>query len=637
MNIKKIVAAFTAAAALVVSAPFAALPNATASAVSSDFTDSGIPSAQADISVIEEPDRLKTDTVTATAKIGDTELASDKIIVNEKGRSVTIVVPNDAEPEQISATIAFTAIKGSDKSEVQVSTTDNMLWWGEHDFRVTMPDDDTSGWDFFVYVVTEQGYKEHTVHTSVEMIGYDDNEPAHELQYIYTTEKKARSETFNDCDTSLMLHDGDKVMTGTPVYVVNAHRNSGRFGIKICDDKDNEIPLNNIVVTDWKGENRSYTYFFVPEGGLFFAPEGGVNICETHTRTYSARYTINNREYGTVKRIYDDGHESDISENIFYYGAEDETFEYSLTPNKGYSAVMTVKDYDGNIIPVTKGENNKYSFTMPAKDVKITIDFVEISQPEPDDSSDTSTSSSDSSDTSSSSPDSSDTSTSTPDSSDTSTSTPNSSDTSTSTPDSSDTSTDSTSAVGTIDDTPASSDTSTSTPAVTEKEFKPTITDTNLNDEQKRVLGGITVTDTNGAFDDDVVMNIAPGQSENRLFSFNITFTKDGKEVQPKNSVTVKVPVPEALKDKKIYVFHNENGRKVLVNSEVKDGFVIFSADHFSEYILSADNLAETGSTETTASTNTPSNNPDTGVAVAAVPVVIAISTAVIIIAKKKK
>ena len=56
------------------------------------------------------------------------------------------------------------------------------------------------------------------------MIGYDDNEPAHELQYIYTTEKKARSETFNDCDTSLMLHDGDKVMTGTPVYVVNAHR-----------------------------------------------------------------------------------------------------------------------------------------------------------------------------------------------------------------------------------------------------------------------------------------------------------------------------------------------------------------------------------------------------------------------------
>lgn len=617
MNIKKIAAAFTAAAALVVSAPFAALPKATASAVSSDYTEGGVPSAQSDISVVEEPYYLKTGTVTATAKVGDTELASDKVIVNEKGRSVTIVVPNDVEPEQISTTIAFTAIKSSDKSEAQVSGTDNMRGWGAHyDFFVTVPDDHMSGWYFFVYVVTESEYTEHTIHFTVQTTGYDDDEPAHELQYIYTTEKKARSETFNDCDTSLMLHDGDKVMTGTPVYVVNAHRNNGRFGINIYDDKDNEIPLNNNVVTDWKGENRSYVFFFVGES------EGDVDICETHTRTYSARYTINNREYGTVKKIYDDGHESDISENISYYGVEDETFEFSLTPNKGYSAVMTVKDYDGNIIPITKGENNKYSFAMPAKDVKITIDFVEISQPEPDDSSDTSASTPDSSDTSASTPDSSDTSASTPDSSDTSTSTPDSSGTSTSTPDSSDTST----------STP-----STSAPAVTEKEFKPTLTDTGLNDEDKRVLSGITVTDANGAFDDDVIMNITPGQSENRLFSFNITFTKNGQEVQPKSSVTVKVPVPEALKGKNIYVFHVENGRKVLVRSEVKDGFVIFSADHFSEYIISSEKLAEAETSAGTSTPITPANNPNTGVAAAAVPVLLAVSAAVIVITKKKK
>ncbi len=236
-----------------------------------------------------------------------------------------------------------------------------------------------------------------------------------------------------------------------------------------------------------------------------------------------------------------------------------------------------------------------------------------------------------------------------PDSSDTSSSTPDSSDTSSSTPDSGDTSASTPTTIGSSTNAPVTSDTSTSTPAVTEKEFKPAVTEINLSDEQKRVLGGIFVTDTNGAFDDDVVMNIAPGQSENRLFSFNITFTKNGQEVQPKSSVTVKVPVPKLLSGKDIYIYHVENGRKVLVNSEVKDGFVIFSADHFSEYILSADKLAETASTETpssagasaasnsSASTTAPANNPNTGVAVAAVPVVIAVSAAVIIIAKKKK
>ena len=191
-------------------------------------------------------------------------------------------------------------------------------------------------------------------------------------------------------------------------------------------------------------------------------------------------------------------------------------------------------------------------------------------------------------------------------------------------------------------DTPTTSTPSTSTP---ENEFKPTLPDTNLDGETKRVLVGITATASNGTFDDGVVMNIKPGQTTNG-FSFDITFTKNGSEVQPKSSVTIKVPVPEALKGKTIFVFHVEDGKFVSISSEVKDGFVVFSASHFSEYVLSAENLADNaGLVEDSESTSAPeskptapeNSNPSTGVTVAAIPVLLAAGAAVVVISKKRK
>lgn len=230
-----------------------------------------------------------------------------------------------------------------------------------------------------------------------------------------------------------------------------------------------------------------------------------------------------------------------------------------------------------------------------------------------------------------------------PETSDPETSDPETSDPETSDPDSSEpTSTPSDSTPSTSE--PSTSTPSASTPAETDKEFKPALPDTGLDDETKRVLGGTTATDSDGAFGDGVVMNIKPGQTTSG-FSFDIAFTKDGKEVQPKSSITVKVPVPEALKGKTIFVFHVENGKFVLITSEVKDGFVIFSADHFSEYVLSAENLADTGYAESSESVSAPeskptapeNSNPSTGIAVAALPVLIAASAAAIIVTKKKK
>lgn len=184
---------------------------------------------------------------------------------------------------------------------------------------------------------------------------------------------------------------------------------------------------------------------------------------------------------------------------------------------------------------------------------------------------------------------------------------------------------------------PATSSPDTSAPAVTKNEFKPVLTSTGLDEETERVLGGISVTDTNSAFEVGVVMNVKSGQTT-LGFSFDITFTKDGNEVQPNGNVTVKIPVPEALKGKTVYVFHVEDGKFVLVNSEVKDGFVVFSANHFSEYVLSTENLnADSTSAASSVPTAPDNGNPNTGVVLAAGPVLFAASAAVIIVSKKKK
>lgn len=81
-------------------------------------------------------------------------------------------------------------------------------------------------------------------------------------------------------------------------------------------------------------------------------------------------------------------------------------------------------------------------------------------------------------------------------------------------------------------------------------------------------------------------------QTDDTQFAFDLKFTKDDKEVQPTKAVTVKIPVPEKIKDAKdIFVFHVEDGKNVKVDCKVKDGFVEFSASKFSTFIVSTKDL----------------------------------------------
>lgn len=551
------------------------------------FAADSLSAAQRDMTITGASYTWQYADVTASATVGGAALADSKVVLNAEGYNVTVVVP-DGNTDNVDVTVSVPATNLADNSPTLLTGTSENVKNGGHVF---MTDEEAKlGWSFMVSIVKESDYVPHTLNISVEGCHYaveNNVKNNHNTNYTLTTEKVLYDLTSSQyLNTDLILRDGDTVMPGTVVYF--CYNN-------YVDDCSWRMDYDNsnvqIFWTEVEKPNGTISHYL-----QFVMPEHDVNLIELHTQTYKANVELQNIEHGTVIDIFGLERTSDF----YARNTENSTVEYTLIPDEGYSAVMTVEDEDGNSITVTKGSDNKYTFEMPAKEVNVTIEFVEVPPSDPDDNE-------------------------------------NSGGGSTNVP-STPTNTPSTST-----STPSESTSSSDTPAADEKEFKPVLPDMILNAETKRLLSSITVIDTNGAFDDDVVMNVKPGQTANG-FSFDITFTKDGKEVQPNGSVIVKVPVPELLKGKTVYVFHVENGKYTLVRSEVKDGFVEFTADHFSEYILSSENLAdESESSDSVAadSTSTPTDNdnanPSTGIAVAAVPVLLAASAAVIIVSRKKK
>ena len=69
--------------------------------------------------------------------------------------------------------------------------------------------------------------------------------------------------------------------------------------------------------------------------------------------------------------------------------------------------------------------------------------------------------------------------------------------------------------------------------------------------------------------------------------SYNIGLQKDGEEIQPNGTVTVKIPVPETMDGNACKVYRQESdGSYTDMNAVYQDRYMIFTADHFSRYIL---------------------------------------------------
>ncbi len=116
----------------------------------------------------------------------------------------------------------------------------------------------------------------------------------------------------------------------------------------------------------------------------------------------------------------------------------------------------------------------------------------------------------------------------------------------------------------------------------------------NLTDEKNNT--GIVISADEGVLDKDTVLNVEEKQPDpekpNRV-TYDITLTLNGENVQPNGEVTVKIPVPEAFAGKKCRVYYIEvkDGAEnpIDMNAVIEDRFLVFTAEHFSEYVVAYD------------------------------------------------
>lgn len=83
--------------------------------------------------------------------------------------------------------------------------------------------------------------------------------------------------------------------------------------------------------------------------------------------------------------------------------------------------------------------------------------------------------------------------------------------------------------------------------------------------------------------------------AEDNKIIFDISLVKDGTQVQPNGEVTVKIPVPEGMDATLLKVYREEaNGTFTDMNAYFANGYMVFTTDHFSKYIITAEEIVST-------------------------------------------
>lgn len=124
------------------------------------------------------------------------------------------------------------------------------------------------------------------------------------------------------------------------------------------------------------------------------------------------------------------------------------------------------------------------------------------------------------------------------------------------------------------------------------------------------------------------VVVTALGNAVSKFELYDISLKNNNATIQPNGKVKVSIPVPSGYDTSKIIVFYvADNGTKTKYDTTVKDGYVIFETDHFSNYVVAeettttessntSETTSDTTSTEGTNTTNTThklDNTPKTG------------------------
>lgn len=79
---------------------------------------------------------------------------------------------------------------------------------------------------------------------------------------------------------------------------------------------------------------------------------------------------------------------------------------------------------------------------------------------------------------------------------------------------------------------------------------------------------------------------------------YDINLINNNAKIQPNGKVTVSIPVPEGYDTSKIVVYRvAEDGTKTKYDTTIKDGYIIFETDHFSNYVVAEENKTTTEDT----------------------------------------
>ena len=77
------------------------------------------------------------------------------------------------------------------------------------------------------------------------------------------------------------------------------------------------------------------------------------------------------------------------------------------------------------------------------------------------------------------------------------------------------------------------------------------------------------------------------GVNTDNFLLYNICYTVNNEQIQPNGSVIVQIPVPPGFDASRCVILHeNENGEWEQIPSRLENGFLVFSADHFSLFAL---------------------------------------------------
>lgn len=159
-----------------------------------------------------------------------------------------------------------------------------------------------------------------------------------------------------------------------------------------------------------------------------------------------------------------------------------------------------------------------------------------------------------------------------------------------------------------------------------------------------------------GIFPEGTQLKTEIKQVSDTKVSWDITLLDaSGNKVQPNGMATVKLPLPESFKGYKVYVYRIEDGKHIRLESSVEGDYIVFKAAHFTEYMLSTEDLDDTSepATVTPGATEAGSDGDNsgsgdasgdgsgndqaaTGIALAIAPVVLAASAAIVIFKKRK-